>query len=231
MAVEQQLTVTVPVASFPLVLATPARTPAPAVICVPSIFGVTPEAHRWLDQYTQAGFLTAVYDPFWRTDPGPLSPLDDSERARARARRDIASAADATSDLAAVIGAVRALPACTGKVAVAGYCFGGRYAFVAAARLPIDAAVSFHGILVGRSIEVAPEIRAPIQLHYGGVDPEAPMSEIDALRAATAGNPNVEIDVYPGVGHSFTWRNYPKFHPEAAAKSEARALELLETLR
>jgi carboxymethylenebutenolidase len=141
------------------------------------------------------------------------------------------SADAATSDLAAVVERVRALPECTGKIAVAGYCFGGRYAFVAAAQLPIDAAVSYHGILVGRSLDVAPQIRVPISLHYGDVDPEAPLSEIEAIRAATAGNALVEICVYPGVGHSFTWRNYPKFHAGAAAQSEARAFALLETLR
>jgi carboxymethylenebutenolidase len=225
------LNVSVADGAFSLVVAEPARVPAPAIICVPSIFGLTTEAYRWLEQYTAAGFLTAVYDPFWRSDPGALSPLDDGERARARARRDATSPGDATDDLAAAIDTVRALPACSGKVAVAGYCFGGRYAFIAAARLPIDAAVSYHGILVGRSIDVAPDIRVPISLHYGDIDPEAPMDEIEAIRAATAGNPLVDVCVYAGVGHSFTWRNYPKFHPAAAAQSEARALALLETLR
>lgn len=225
------LDVRVPGGALAVFVAKPAGVPAPAIVCVPAIFGVTEEAQRWLRDDSAAGFLTAVYDPFWRSDPGPLSPLDDSERARAVARRDVTAVADATSDLAAVIAAVKALPECNGKVAVVGYCFGGRYAFIAAAELPIDAAVSFHGILIGESLNVAPGIRVPLSMHVGDNDPECLMPEIEAIRAATAGNPLVDFRVYPGVGHSFTWRNYNKFNPAAAAASEKHAFALLETLK
>lgn len=214
-----------------VLLTKPSGVPAPAIVNVPAIFGVTDEAKRWLRDDAAAGFLTAVYDPFWRSDPGPLSPLDDAERARATARRDATAVADATSDLAAVIEAVRAMPECNGKIAVVGYCFGGRFAFIASAQLPIDAAVSFHGILIGESLEVAPEIRVPLSMHVGDNDPECLMPEIEAIRAATAGNPLVDFNVLPGVGHSFTWRNYRKFDAAAAAISEQRAFALLDTLK
>lgn len=217
--------------SFPLLIARPARTPAPAIVCVPSIFGVTDEAKRWLREDAAAGFLTLLYDPFWRADPGPLSPLIDAERARATARRDATAVDDATADLAAVIAAARAMPECNGRVAVVGYCFGGRYAFIAAARLPVDAAVSYHGILIGESLDVAAEIRAPISLHFGDEDPECPMREVEAIRSATKDNPLVDLHVYPGVGHSFTWRGYRKYNAVAAEASEARAFMLLDTLK
>jgi carboxymethylenebutenolidase len=217
--------------SFPALVAYPARTPAPAIVCVSSIFGVTDEAKRWLRADSAAGFLTLVYDPFWRTDPGPLSPLIDSERERATARRNATAVEDATADLAAVIDAARALPECNGRVAVVGYCFGGRYAFIAAATLPIDAAVSYHGILIGESLEVASAIRVPVSLHCGDIDPECPMTEVEAIRAATKDNPLVDLHVYAGVGHSFTWRDYRKYDAAAAAQSEARAFALLDTLK
>jgi carboxymethylenebutenolidase len=227
----EELIVGVPGGTVTAFVARPAIVPAPAIVCVPAIFGVTEEAKRWLRDDSALGFLTAVYDPFWRSDPGPLSPLDDGERARAVARRDATAVADATSDLAAVIEAVRALPECNGRIAVVGYCFGGRYAFIAAAKLPIDAAVSFHGILIGESLDVAPEIRVPLSMHVGDDDPECLVPEIEAIRSATAGNPLVDFRVYPGVGHSFTWRNYRKFDPAAAAESERHAFALLDTLK
>jgi carboxymethylenebutenolidase len=227
----ETLSVPVPGGSVTVLAARPEIVPAPAIVCVPAIFGVTDEAKRWLRDDSALGFLTAVYDPFWRSDPGPLSPLDDGERARAVARRDATAVADATSDLAAVIEAVRAMPECNGRIAVVGYCFGGRYAFIASAKLPIDAAVSFHGILIGESLDVAPDIRVPLSMHVGDSDPECLMPEIEAIRAATAGNPLVDFRVYPGVGHSFTWRNYRKFDPAAAAESEKHAFALLDTLK
>jgi carboxymethylenebutenolidase len=223
--------VAVPGGAVRVLVTKPRAAPAPAIVNVPAIFGVTDEAKRWLRDDAAAGFISAVYDPFWRSDPGPLSPLDDAERARATARRNATAVDDATSDLAAVIEAVRALPECNGKIAVKGYCFGGRYAFIAAAKLPIDAAVSFHGILIGQSLDVAPEIRVPLSMHVGDNDPECRMPEIDAIRAATAGNPLVDVHVLPGVGHSFTWRNYRKFDAAAAALSERRAFALLDTLK
>lgn len=217
--------------TFTALVAAPPAEVAPAIVCVPSIFGITEEAQRWLRVDSAAGFLTLVYDPFWRSDPGPLSPLNDAERARATARRDRTDVDDATADLAAVIDAARAMPGCNGKVAVVGYCFGGRYAVIAAARLPIDAAVSYHGILIGKSLADAANIRTPISLHFGGSDPACPMSEVDAIRTATAGNPLVDIHVYPGVGHSFSWRDYHRYHEGAATLSDERAFALLDTLK
>ena len=216
---------------FPAFVARPAGSPAPAIVCVPSIFGVTDEAKRWLRVDAAAGFLTFVYDPFWRTDPGPLSPLDDAERLRATTRRKATAVEDATADLAAVIAAARRMPECNGKVAVVGYCFGGRYAVIAAATLPIDAAVSYHGILIGESLAEARAIRTPISLHFGDDDPECPMPEVEAIRSATHGNPLVGLHVYAGVGHSFTWRDYRKYDEAAATLSDTRAFALLDTLK
>jgi carboxymethylenebutenolidase len=217
--------------SIALLVAQPVLIPAPAIVCVPSIFGITDEAKRWLRDNSAAGFLTTVYDPFWRSDPGPLSPSIDSERARATGRRDVTRVEDATSDLAAIVDAVRAMPECNGHVAVVGYCFGGRYALIAAATMPIDAAVSYHGILIGKSLDLAPKIRVPLSMHFGDRDSSCTMDEVDAIRAATAGNPLVDIHVYENVGHSFTWEGYAKYDAFAATQSEARAMAILEPLK
>jgi carboxymethylenebutenolidase len=214
-----------------LLIEPPHRLPAPAIVFVPSIFGITDEAKRWLHDGAARGYLSAVYDPFRRTDPGPLSPVIDAERARAARRRDATPVEEATADLAAVVDALRSHPDCSGRVAVVGYCFGGRYALIAAATMPVEAAVSYHGILIGQSLDLAPEIRVPLSMHFGDTDASCPMDEVDAIRAATAGNPLVDIHVYPNCGHSFTWEGYAKYNANAAQKSEARAYELLESLK
>ena len=48
----------------------------------------------------------------------------------------------------------------------------------------------------------------PLQLHYGLNDEHIPKSEIDAVAAAAAGNPNIEIQLYPGAGHGFFNRTF-----------------------
>jgi carboxymethylenebutenolidase len=44
---------------------------------------------------------------------------------------------------------------CNGKIAVSGFCFDGLLAFLGAARLEIDAAISFHGSHVGKHLDEA----------------------------------------------------------------------------
>jgi carboxymethylenebutenolidase len=227
----KQVTVRVEDGAFPLLVACPAVLPAAAVVCVPSIFGINAEARRWLEQYSAAGFLTAVYDPFWRTLPGALD-IGDAEQARkARARRDAFKADDGVRDLRGATDAVRALPECNGNVAVAGYCFGGRYALIAAAQLDVQAAVAFHGIRMGDSVADVRPLRCPVSFHFGDDDHSTPMSEVEAIQTALRDDPNAHIYVYPGVGHSYTWRGHRLYDDLAARLSEERALSLLETLR
>ena len=216
--------------SFPALLARPAKVPAAAVVCVPSIFGVNDEARRYLRQYADAGYVALVYDPFWRTTPGPLSPTEDADRRIAMTRRDGFIVGEGVTDLRSAIGAVRSLDACNGKVAIAGYCFGGRYAYLAATQLDVDAAISYHGIRIGDSLAGAGPLRCPATFHFGDQDHSVPMSEVDAIRLALRDDPRAEICVYPGVGHSFTWRGYHLYDEAAAHVAEARALALLATL-
>jgi carboxymethylenebutenolidase len=217
--------------AFQLKLAKPETVPAAAVILVPSIFGLNDETNRWLSAYSAEGFLTAVYDPFWRTDPGALSVTDPADRARAQARRDAFEAGDGVRDLQAAIDAVRALPESNGNIAVGGYCFGGRYALIAAARLDVQAAFSFHGIRMGDNLEDARNVRVPVSFHFGDDDHSTPMSEVRTIQAAVEGNPLVELRVYPGVGHSYTWHGHQLHHPAADAESWRCAMALLAPLR
>lgn len=213
----------------PLV-AKPVRTPAPAIVIVPSIFGVNDESRRWLAHYSAAGFITLLYDPFWRTAPGALSVTDPQDRVKAAARRDAFDVEEGVRDLAGLIARARAMPECNGNVAVVGYCFGGRYAMIAAASLDVQAAVSFHGITMGKSLDAAAAIKVPASFHFGDQDHSTPMSEVEDIRAAAADNPLVDISLYEGAGHSFTWHGHTLYDPKADALSMERALRVLSAL-
>jgi carboxymethylenebutenolidase len=217
--------------SFDVDIAIPGTLPTAAIVIVPSIFGLNSETDRWLADYSAEQFIAAVYDPFWRTDPGSLSVTDQRDRARAQKRRDAFDSADGVRDLTAAIAAMRALPECNGNVAVAGYCFGGRYELIAAAVLDVQAAVSFHGIRMGDQLAEARAIRVPVSFHFGDDDHSTPMNEVRAIQSAVAGNPLVELCVYEGVGHSFTWHGHALYHPEADQQSWQRAIDVLAPLR
>ena len=226
----QRLSVSVDDGTFDVFVAKPKDVPAAAVICVPSIFGLNSEADRWLRDYADAGFIASVYDPFWRTDPGGLSVSEDADRKRAQTRRDAFVASDGIRDLEGVISAMRALTECNGNVAVAGYCFGGRYAMIAAARLDVQAAVTFHGIRMGDNLEDARSMKVPVSFHFGDEDHSTPMTEVNAIIDAAKDGADAQIVVYSGVGHSFTWHGHKLFDRTADETSFRHALALLEPL-
>lgn len=218
--------------SIPAYLALPAKTPAPAVLMVPSIFGVDADIKSFADRYAERGLIAVAFDPFWRTDGGVLTPSNSDQAARAQARNKSFAFEDGVTDMAAIVAHLRTMREYNGKFAVAGYCFGGRYAFLAASRLHADAAISFHGANIGYHLDEAPQVTCPVSFHFGGDDHVIPMDEVNAIRAALAGNAQAEIFDYDGVGHSFTAVSRPAvFNAGAASLSDQRSMQTLARLQ
>src|SRR5579875_3609038 len=191
--------------SFSAYMALPKTTPAPAIIVITSIFGTDQEMRDLVDRYAEAGFIGIVPDIFWRIEPGPLSHTDEQQRQRAYARMK--------------------------AFAVAGFCFGGRYAFLSATRLGASAAVAFHGTAIGQELGEARKATCPMSLHFGDNDAAVPMEEVEAIKAALKHNPQAEIFVYPGAQHGYTSPSRPAYDAEATRLSFERAMRVLETLK
>ncbi len=133
--------------------------------------------------YAAAGFVVAAPDMFSRTVPGPLGQSEE-DRAAARGRLEGFDVAAGMADVRTVIDALRARPDCTGAVAVVGYCFGGEFAYLATTQLGAAAAVSFHGVGIGKHLDQAGRVNVPMSLHFGADDRFVPNSEVDAIEAA-----------------------------------------------
>lgn len=216
--------------AFDAYLALPETAPAPGLLVVVPIFGVNAEMQQAVDDYAARGFVVIAPDPFWRVLPGTL-PRTDEGRAQASNRAKRVDVERELEDLATTIDVLRGLPECNGKVGVLGFCFGGRYAFLAAAQLDVQAAAAFHPTEIGKSLHAAPALSVPLSLHYGGSDPATPPEEIAATRAAIEGRPGVEIAIYPGVVHNFSLKGVAGYDPDAARRSDERAFALFEGLR
>lgn len=208
--------------------ALPERTPAPGIILISPVFGVTDAQKEIADRYAEHGYIALAPDSFWRQHPGPLA---RSERDTAMARSKAVKEDDVLADVAACAEALRALPECNGKIGIAGFCFGGKYAFLAAARGLVDAAASFHGTSIGSVLGEAEKIRVPLSFHFGDSDPVVPMDEVNAIQAALHGKPNAEIVVYPGASHGFTASDGPGYDRAVTEASEARAFAMFEGLK
>jgi len=142
--------------------------------------------------------------------------------------------ADTDAGLAAVRAAMRALredATSNGRVAVAGYGVGGRFAYLAATRLGADAAVAFHAPGIGRHIDEAERVRVPMSLHFGDDDEGVPFADVRRIKGALEGIASVQIYRYPGVGAGFALIGDPGYVAAAALEAERRAFGVLEGLR
>lgn len=117
-------------------------------------------------------------------------------------------------------------PECTGKVGAVGFCYGGGVVNTLATRLPdLGAGVSFYG--KQPNAEDAAKIKAPLLLHYAGLD-----EGINAGRAAfestlKAHNLVYKEYMYPGVNHGFHNDTTPRYDAEAAKLAWSRTLDFL----
>jgi carboxymethylenebutenolidase len=217
--------------SVPAYLSIPPDALAPGVLLLPPIFGIEPVIRKMADGWAARGFAVLVLNQFWRdAEPGQMDRTDDG-RARAQARAKRVDVDQLMDDAGAAFDTLRAMPVCNGKIGVVGICFGGRYAFLAAARLDVGAAAAFHPTQIGLSVAEGPRVHAPLSLHFGEDDPLTPPSEIDAIRAALRARPDAEIAVYPGATHNFAIPGNPAYDQDVAARSEQRTFALFERLR
>jgi carboxymethylenebutenolidase len=216
---------------IPAYMALPALVPAPVVVIVAAVFGVDEGTREWAGRYAQHGFIAIAPDFFWRTIPGPMRPEVPEERARATERNQAFDRDAGVRDIAAVRDYALALPEANGRWAVAGYCFGGRYALIAGAALDADAVVAFHPSKTQLELEAAAAITCPLSFHFGGADESVPMETVLAVQTALADNPRAVTFVYPGIAHGFTMATRPAYDKDASERSFERALVVLNGLK
>lgn len=114
-----------------------------------------------------------------------------------------------------------------GRVAVLGFCRGGRLALLAAARVrSVRAVVAFHPAPVTAD-ELAP-VKVPVQIHHGDADQSVPSTSSESTaRALRAQKTPVELFLYPGCDHGFLAYTRPFYNAEAAGLAWQRTTEFL----
>ena len=121
------------------------------------------------------------------------------------------------------------------RLAITGFCWGGRMVWLYAAHSKqLKAGAAWYGRLVGPTdglhpknpIDVTADLNAPVLGLYGGLDQSIPQKTVEQMREAlkTAGK-DAEIIVYPDAGHAFNADYRPNYHKESARDAWARMLE------
>lgn len=112
-----------------------------------------------------------------------------------------------------------------GKVGAVGFCWGGGMTSVIAAREPrLDAGVSFYG--VAPPPEAVANIKAPMMLHYAGLDTRVNATIPGYEAALKAAKVPYTIFVYEGVNHAFhNDTSAERYNKDAATLAYTRTVE------
>ncbi len=208
-------------------LAIPPSGRGPGLVVLQEIFGVNANMRAVCDWFAARGLVALCPDLFWRMEPGlELDPQRDFERALALLSR--LDENQAVEDAAAAMEFLRTHGACTGRVGAAGYCLGGRLAFLLAARHRPDAAVGYYGVALERSLDEANRIACPLMLHIAGLDKYCPPHAREQIVAAL---PDAAIHIYPNSDHAFARKGGMHYDAAAAELADLRTIEFfLRTL-
>ena len=196
-------------------LADPKAAPRGGIVVIQEIFGVTRHIRAVADQYAAAGFLAVAPALFDRVERNVDVPYTDM--AKGFGYMQALNNDQVMLDVQAGIARVRA----AGKVAVVGFCWGGTVAYLAAARLNVDAAVAYYGGGINRHTAEKP--RVPVMFHFGEKDTHIPQSAVAEIKAAY---PQGIYHLYP-ADHGFNCTDRASFEPASAKLALERSLEFL----
>ena len=212
---------------FGAYLAMPESGRGPGLVLVQKIFGVNATMRAHADLFAEEGYAVLVPDLFWRLEQGIELGYGEADVARGRALLERFDIGRGIEDIGACLTYLRTMPSGTGMAGVVGFCFGGRLAFLAAARLSPDAVVAFYGGGIEAHVDEAPAIRCPTILHFGAKDTLIPPEAVARVRAATDGNANVRIFTYADAGHGFYNHDRTAYHRPSAMMAHSRTITLL----
>lgn len=194
--------------------------PIAGLVVVQEIFGVNDHIRRVTDGWAADGFLAVAPALFDRIEPNVELSYEGADMERARS---FIPKLDVEKSALDVRAAVDYAAKSTGKkVCVVGYCYGGTLAWLAATRMPVNAAVGYYGGQISRFAQEQP--RCPVMLHFGKQDTHIPPEEVDTVHRA---HPEVEIHWYD-AGHGFNCDARASYNAEAAAQARVRSLRFLK---
>ncbi|MEH1870189.1 dienelactone hydrolase family protein [Nostoc sp.] len=203
----------------------------PIVLVIQEIFGVHEHIQDITRRFARLGYLAIAPELFIRQgDVSKLSSIDEI-------RPIVAKVPDVQvlSDLDATVNwAVKSAKGNVDKLAITGFCWGGRITWLYAAHNPkVKAGVAWYGRLVGDAtelqpkypIDIASKLTVPILGLYGGKDTSIPLDTIEQMRVRLASRKSKsEIIVYPDAGHAFFADYRPSYHEKDAKDGWKRLL-------
>ena len=208
--------------TFPAHVARPVGAPRAAIIVIPEIFGCNPGIVQKCESWAAKGYLAVAPDIFWRFAPGvELDPDVPAQLQEAFGYFGQFDPDAGVKDIEAVIHWIRREQG-VAKVGCAGYCLGGRLAYMAAARTDIDVSVGYYGVMIDQMLGESHAIARPLMLHIAGADHFVGPDAQAAIHAGLDGHPRVTLHDYPGLDHGFAAEMGDRRDEEGARLADSR---------
>ncbi|WP_119419977.1 dienelactone hydrolase family protein [Desertibaculum subflavum] len=205
--------------------------PFPVVLVVQEIFGVHEYIKDTCRRFAKEGYMAIAPELYARhADVKALNSMD-----AARAAMGKVPDQEVMADLdSAVAWAKSTGSGNTDKLAITGFCWGGRIVWLYTAHNPnVDAGVAWYGRLEGTPSPINPthpidqvaKMRGAVLGLYGEADAGIPMASVEKMRAAlkAAGKAD-EIVTYKDAPHAFHADYRPSYRKEPAEDGWKRAL-------
>jgi carboxymethylenebutenolidase len=176
---------------------------APAVVVIHEIFGLTDWVRGVADQLAEAGYIAIAPDLLSGMAPkgggtSEFKGVDEARKAIMSLPPD-----QVTADLDAVADYVAKRPACNGKLAVAGFCWGGGQTFrYATNNKNLKAAFVFYGTGPEKEADIE-RIACPVYGFYGGNDARVNATIPKSTELVKKAGKTYEPVTYEGAGHGF----------------------------
>jgi carboxymethylenebutenolidase len=176
------------------------RKKAPAVLVIHEIFGLTDWVRTVADQLAADGYIAIAPDllsGFGPNGKGSEGFASTQDSMKAVSGLDVDTI---TADLNAVADYVKKLPSANGKLAVAGFCWGGGQSFrFATNRADLSAAFVFYGA----PPKDVTTITAPVYGFYAGDDARIGATLPDTMAAMKKAGKKYDPVTYEGAKHGF----------------------------
>jgi len=207
----------------------------PIVVVVSEIFGVHEHIADVARRFAKLGYLAVAPELFVRQ--GDAKAPSDVSTLLATIISKVPDA-QVMADIDAGIAWATANGGDPARLAITGFCWGGRITWLYAAHNPaLKAGVAWYGRLVGATsplqpafpIDLVDRLRAPVLGLYGGADTGIPLDSVERMKAALAHGSDAarrsQFVVYPHAQHAFHADYRPNYDEAAARDGWQRCLD------
>ena len=183
------------------------------VLVLPTILGIDTDIEFLTEDIANLGANAIAVDPFWRSNPGPLS-HDIEDIRRALERKNAIGRDQAINDAFIYCRTLMAQSPELPLIAV-GVSYGGFLAFCSAACGLLKGTVICHGGSLPDHIRHANDIDCQMDIHYGSEDLVIPADDMLLLKEVFSSSEAINVHQHANAKHGFMLQSQSSFNPDA----------------